>query len=203
MKQAEKTQSTIAKILAAALEEFGSNGYSGGTINNICKKGITKGLIYHNFKDKDELYLACVKLSCQKLVAMVEENDCSSDQLRYMDVRMQFFKGWPNESHVFFEAILQPQENLRHRIQEILQPLEDINEKIYRSVVSHITLRDGVTEEDAIEYFRQIQRMFNGYFSSSAYRNVALDDQIQEHETNISKLYNFIIYGIAKGDTEK
>ena len=73
MKQIEKTELTVSKILEAAIEEFGTKGYNGGTINNICKKGINKGLVYHNFKDKDELYLTCLKESCEKLVAMVKE----------------------------------------------------------------------------------------------------------------------------------
>ena len=92
MKQIEKTELTISKILEAAIEEFGTKGYRGGTINNICKKGINKGLVYHNFKDKDELYLACLKESCKKLVALVKEKDCTSDMLEYMNIRMHFFK---------------------------------------------------------------------------------------------------------------
>lgn len=203
MKKAKKTELTVLKILEAALEEFGANGYAGGTINNICKKGINKGLIYHNFKDKDELYLVCLENSCKKLVTMIEESGCTSDQLQYMKLRMHFFTEYPNDAHIFFEAILQPQEKLRDRIQQILHPFEEINEKIYRSVVASIALRDGITEEDAIGYFRQMQRMFNGYFSSSAYRYMALDDQIREHEMNLSKLLDFMLYGIAKGGTQK
>ena len=203
MKRAEKTELTVSKILEAALDEFGANGYAGGTINNICKRGINKGLIYHNFKDKDALYLVCLERSCKKLVTLIEESGCTSDQLQYMQLRMKFFRDFPNEAHIFFEAILQPQQKLHDRIQQILQPFEDINERIYRSVVSGITLRDGITPEDAIGYFRQMQRMFNGYYSSSAYRHIALDEQIREHEMNLSKLLDFMLYGIAKGGTEK
>lgn len=203
MKRTERTELTVAKILEAALEEFGANGYAGGTINNICKRGINKGLIYHNFKDKDELYLVCLEKSCQKLVAMIEESGCASDQLQYMKLRMHFFTEYPNEAHIFFEAILQPQEELRDRIRQILEPFEAVNERIYRSVLSGLTLRDGITEEDALNYFRQMQRMFNGYFSSSAYRYMTLDKQIKEHETNLAKLLDFMLYGIAKGGTQK
>lgn len=203
MKRTERTQLTVLKIQEAALEEFGANGYAGGTINNICKRGINKGLIYHNFKDKDDLYLACLENSCKKLISMITENGCVSDQLQYMKLRMHFFTEYPNEAHIFFEAILQPQEKLRDRIKQILEPFEEINEEIYRHVVSGITLRDGITEEDAIDYFRQMQRMFNGYFSSSACRYMALDKQILAHETNLSKLLDFMLYGIAKGGKEK
>lgn len=203
MKRTERTELTVSKIQKAALEEFGANGYAGGTINNICKRGINKGLIYHNFKDKDELYLACLEISCNKLVSMIEESGCVSDQLQYMKLRMHFFTEYPNEAHIFFEAILQPPERLRERIEQILEPFEEMNEKIYRRVISGIPLRDGITEEDAIDYFRQMQRMFNGYFSSLAYRSMTLEKRIREHELNLSKLLDFMLYGIAKGGTQK
>lgn len=203
MKQAEKTEQTVSRILEAALEEFGTNGYTGGTVNNICKRGINKGLIYHNFKDKDDLYLACLKASCGRLMTLVRDSGCISDPLQYMSIRMQFFKAYPNEAHIFFEAVLQPQVSLWDRIQEIMQPFEEINEKIYRDAISSVTLRDGITEEDALNYFHQMQRMFNGYFSSPAYRHMALDEQIKAHETSLPKLLDFMLYGIAEGGMEK
>ena len=203
MRRIEKTQLTVSKILEAAMEEFGINGYTGGTINNICKRGINKGLIYHNFRDKDELYLTCLRISCEKLVALIKQNNCISDLLQYMNIRMRFLKECPNEAHIFFEAILQPQEHLQDNIQEILIPFEEINEQLYSSTVSSITLRDEVTKEDAICYFRHMQRMFNGYFSNPSYGHMTLDEQIKEHETSLPKLLNFMLYGIAKGDAPK
>lgn len=130
---------TVSKIQEAALEEFGVNGYAGGTINNICKKGINKGLIYHNFKNKDELYLVCLENSCKKLVSLIEESGCASDQLQYIKLRMHFFTEYPNEAHIFFEAILQPQEKSRDRIKQILEPFEEIKKKstAVLSPVSH------------------------------------------------------------------
>lgn len=203
MKRSEKTALTLSKIMEAAIIEFGANGYVGGSVNNICKSGINKGLIYHNFKGKDELYLKCLEKSCEMLINQIEKNNCSSNLLRYMSVRMSFFKEYPNEAHIFFESILQPQEHLWNEIQEILQPFEKINETVYHSIVSTVKLRDGITEKEAIEYFKQMQRMFNGYFSSSAYRRMSLDEQLNKHETSLPKLLDFILYGIAKGGKEK
>lgn len=61
MKKAEKTERTKERILQAAMEEFGRKGYAAATIGAICSEhGIAKGLLYHNFVGKDDLYLACV-----------------------------------------------------------------------------------------------------------------------------------------------
>ncbi len=48
--------------------------YDAVSLNAICGKyQIAKGLIYHNFKNKDELYLYCVKKSFEKLMSYMEE----------------------------------------------------------------------------------------------------------------------------------
>ena len=74
MKKSEKTEITISKILEAAMDEFGKNGYAGGTVNNICNTGINKGLLYHNFAGKDDLYLTCLEHSCKKLINYLMKN---------------------------------------------------------------------------------------------------------------------------------
>ena len=199
MKQREKTELTVQRILSAAIAEFGANGYAGGAVNNICKTGINKGLIYHNFKGKDELYLTCLHISCEKLVEYVRSRNCPDDLMQYMNVRMDFFREYPNEAHIFFDALLNPQPHLREGIREALQPFEALNERIYRRALQSVTLREHVTMEDALFYFRQMQTMFNGYFSSPACCGAGLDEKVRIHEDNIPKLFNFMLYGIAKG----
>lgn len=200
MKQEEKTKLTVAKIIDAAMHEFGKNGYTGGAVNNICKSGINKGLVYHNFKDKDALYMACLEISCNKLVDYIKEKNCTSDILKYMEARMSFFEAFPDEAHIFFEAVLMPQEHLYNDIKKALCDFEKINEAVYRNTVAGLRLRDGVTMDDAVLYFHEMQNMFNAYFSSPAYRNTAFDEKIISHETNLPKLLNFMLYGIVKGD---
>ena len=43
-----------------ALAEFARQGYGASSVNAVCsEQGISKGIIYHYFKTKDALYLAC------------------------------------------------------------------------------------------------------------------------------------------------
>ena len=68
MKREEKNQQTRRKILDNALAEFSRRGYGASSVNTICAaKDISKGIIYHYFKTKDELYLACVEECFQRL----------------------------------------------------------------------------------------------------------------------------------------
>ena len=61
MKREEKNQQTKRRIMESALKEFAEQGYGASSVNNICScEGVSKGIIYHYFQTKDELYLVCV-----------------------------------------------------------------------------------------------------------------------------------------------
>lgn len=200
MKKSEKTELTISKILEAAMNEFGKNGYSGGTINQICHSGINKGLLYHNFKGKDDLYLTCLKQSCEKLVHYLQQEGRSENPERYLSSRMDFFHHYPNEARIFFEALLSPPPHLSGEILLILSDFNALNEKMYNQALNPLVLRDGVTKDDALWYFHLMQLMLNGYFSSPAFQNTDFSEKVKTHEMMIPKLLDYMLYGIAKGE---
>ena len=74
MKKEEKTELTRKRILAAAMKEFGENGYQGASLNRICDIGIPKGLLYHNFENRDALYLACLEQSFATFTGFLRED---------------------------------------------------------------------------------------------------------------------------------
>ena len=200
MKKSEKTEITVSRIIEAAMDEFGKNGYAGGTVNNICKAGINKGLLYHNFAGKDELYLTCLNQSCGKLMQYIQEREGTKDPERYMAVRMEFFNACPREAHIFFEALLNPPAHLSGEVRQALAAFNELNETMYRETLDSLTLRDGISKKDAISYFHLMQLMVNGYFSSPAFQGTALQKKMEMHEMIVPKLLNCMLYGIAKGE---
>ena len=198
MKNNDRTERTVIRIVEAAMAEFGSKGYSGGTVNNITKAGINKGLIYHNFTGKDELYLTCIKCSCKKFMEYIHEHEGISDMQQYIKVRMEFFHSNPKEAHIFFDALLNPPPHLSHEIAEVLRDFNLLNEYIYKTTLDRLVLREEVSEEDALSYFHLMQTMLNGYFSSPTFQNVELSEKVKIHESLIPKLFDYMLYGIAK-----
>ena len=106
MKREEKNQQTRRRIMDSALAEFAANGYGGSSVNTICAaQGISKGIVYHYFESKDELYLACVEECFQCLTAHLsaalpeEDAGAVEDQLgRYFSARMAFSRTTPSIS---------------------------------------------------------------------------------------------------------
>ena len=110
MKQKERTELTKKKIIEAGIQEFGTKGYAGFTLNGVCyNHGISKGLFYHNFKGKDELYLACVSKCFSDVTSFLKEQNIKGDLRRYLELRFQYFLEHPSCARIFFEALLQPQ----------------------------------------------------------------------------------------------
>ena len=60
MKREEKNQQTRRRIMDSALAEFSAQGYGASSINHVCTDDLSKGIIYHYFDTKDDLFLACV-----------------------------------------------------------------------------------------------------------------------------------------------
>lgn len=202
MKKEEKTEITRAKIYAAAINEFGTNGYAAGSINNICKTGINKGLIYHNFKDKDELYLECVRRSCGALVRYIAENNAGNGFVDYMNARAAYFKEHEQEAYIFLEARTNPPVHLINQIRDIFSEIDELNMAVCERELSGHELRNGVSKEDALNYFSGIQRIYNIGFAGSLNGQMSHHEQLALHEMNIHKIFDLMLYGVAKGGKE-
>ncbi len=186
MKQEEKNQISKEKILNAAIVEFGTKSYENASLNNICNNNnISKGLIYHYFKNKDELFLSCVKACFDALVDYLNKEDFNQ-----------------NDFQIFFNILLQPPIHLKEQIKDLRSDFDALNINQYRMALCNVTLREGISEEEAIEYFFIFQEMFNGYFQSKAYESSDFNSLIEAHEVNLRKILNIILYGIAKEESK-
>ena len=202
MKQQEKTQRTRDRILAAALAEFGSKGYEGASINVICTEShIPKGLLYHNFKGKDDLYLQCFKLCCDQMTKYLSSQAChdaEEDMNALLALRQQFFSEHPHHAGLFFHALLQPPKHLLAELKEARQNFDLFCVERYRNMLGALSLRDGITEKMALEYFSIFLEMFNGYFQSKASLGGDYLALMEAHEEKLSEILDMMLYGIAK-----
>ncbi|MDD7388389.1 MAG: TetR/AcrR family transcriptional regulator [Lachnospiraceae bacterium] len=199
MKQEEKTERTKSRIFDAAMKEFGANGYTAGSINNICKTGINKGLIYHNFKNKDELYLECVAKSCREMISCIKERGATEGFVEYMNARKEFFSEHEAEACIFLEARTNPPHSLAEPIGEIYAEFDELNRLVLEKELSKHTLRKGVSKEDAMKYFSAMQKLYNLDFLKGVQEKMPPHDQLELHELNIYKIFDFMLYGIAEG----
>jgi AcrR family transcriptional regulator len=71
--RAEKAAARREAILAAALDEFGAQGFAATRLDDVARRaGVAKGTIYLHFRDKEALFQELVRSVLSPLVGMLE-----------------------------------------------------------------------------------------------------------------------------------
>lgn len=209
MRQKEKSKISKDKIINAAIVEFGTKNYENASLNTICNdNNISKGLIYHYFKNKDELFLECVRICFHELIKYLSVNNITKGDFQevikeYVSLRYDFFQQNPQYSNLFFQTVLQPPVHLRLEIKELRRDFDEFNLNNYRYALESVTLRDGISKDEAVEYFLVFQEMFNAYFQNKIYEGYDFNLLVKDHEVNIRKLLNIMLYGIVWREREE
>ncbi|MGN0571578.1 MAG: TetR/AcrR family transcriptional regulator [Candidatus Fimenecus sp.] len=198
MKKAEKTEITKGKIISAAITEFGTYGYDGATVNQICRHhAISKGLIYHNFDSKGALYLCCVESAVNDFITHMSAFRFGTDFQQYMQERYSFFQKHPNYGRLIFTVVHTEDAAFLSALRDIRNRFDQFNMQIYLGAVDSLKLRDGVSREDAWQYYSLLQDMLNSYVSihstTDGYKTV-----LDSHEKSLAKILNYMLYGIAE-----
>lgn len=203
MRKEEKTKLTREKIIQAAIQEFGTKTYEVASLNTICMENqISKGLIYHNFKNKDELYLECVNICYCELIKHLQE--LTSDEVdvqkklkEILKARQDFFNENPFYRQIFFNSILMPPNHLVKELKSLRSNYNDFLKTRYQEILMNMELRKDVTMEKALTHLIVLQEMYNSYFRDMYYENEDFNDLVETHENKISELLDIMLYGIA------
>ncbi len=187
------------RIMDQALQEFSAHGYGGSSINTICAgEGISKGVVYHYFGSKDELFLACVRECFDSLTAYIRENfhpEGTVDQqlTAYFRVRSDFFAEHPFFQRIFCDAVITPPEHLRPQILECRQEFNELNEQIFRNMLAGTELRPGLDRKEVIQNFSQYQDFINVRYQMNKDA-----DAFRSREEECRKAMDILLYGIVQ-----
>jgi AcrR family transcriptional regulator len=201
MNREEKNLNTKKKIMESAVKEFSSHGYEAASLNVITEKGeISKGIIYHYFSSKEELYLACVRECFEDLTDYLKVNvkaEESSDILSdYFAVRTAYFKNNPERAELFFGAVLYPPEFLQDKIRAERKGFDQLNRNLMKRIIQQNSVRDDIPQKEIVEAFEIFQNLLNAGF-----RNVIGGrTDIVKHEKNCRTALNIFLYGIVRRD---
>ena len=181
-----------------ALAEFARQGYGASSVNAVCSaQGISKGIIYHYFKTKDALYLACVEECFGRLTEYLRANSpvtgTTESQLEgYFSARMDFFRAHPVYRPIFCEAVISPPAHLAAEIQARKQPFDDLNIAILENLLQPLPLRPDVTVDEVVETFRQFQDFINANDRAA----VADPREFCLRDRRCKKALEILLYGV-------
>lgn len=191
----KKSIDSINEIIQIAINEFAQFGYDESSISRICQNtNLTKGKIYHHFKSKDELFIACIEQCFQELTQYLKScsfnGDIENALISYFDARQNFFKRNPNYMKIFFIATVTPPPHLSNLILDIKKEFDNFNFNFISQLLSNEKLNGKFTLNEAIEAFSLFQDYFN---------TIGKNKQINlanETESIIQKRIHFFLHGI-------
>lgn len=206
MGREEKNQLTREKILNAALNEFGQKDYFTASTNSICKNhDISKGLLFHHYKTKDELFMACVQQCFDALskyleeCSLITEGNIQDILSAYMSRRIEFFNCYPDYQRIFYTAVLNTPIHLKNQIDESRQSLNHVNQTFLRKVLQTVELKESVDCEQVIrviiDYGNYIQMKYKDSYITAEEGQLSV---MEEHNREFTQLINMIFYGILK-----
>lgn len=210
MKREEKNALSKQRILDAAMEEFSLKGYEGASLNTVCaEKGISKGIIYHHFKDKDELYLLCVE-NCFDAITTSLKNAAESltgsakERLQdYFDARLRFFADHPLYLGIFADAAFNPPASLSAEIAKRRRKFDELNISVLTVLLKSETMRKGISVSTVVEDFRMYMDYFNIHFKAAFCAERSIKDILHEHEERCHRQLDILLYGVIGENNAK
>ena len=205
MNRNEQTQATRKLIVESAMKIFGEKNYTATSMSDISKNAnISKGIIYHYFKNKDDLYLACVKICfdglSQHLATFKKDTNNIEETIgAYINFRHRFFEENTDITNVFFGVILGKYHGLSNEIIQLRTDLDEVNLKFLRGILETVKFRDGITAEDAVQVISLLTKS-SQITTSNQVEPYEPHDFMVEQEKFIKITMKIIFHGIGKED---
>ena len=212
MQRAEKSTLSRRKIMDAALDELSKKNYDGISLNTICTNmGLSKGMVYYYFKNKDDLYLACVD-ECYRLltdylrpsVDSWEKWDCARPEellQQYSNERLVFFRQNPRYLRLFCQVENDPPKHLAEAVKQIRKEYFSLAERIRRFIAGKMKLNGVFT----LGEFEELIGLFHDLFQSrmkQVLREGRLDDDwLMRQEIFFLTVLKAFLYGVLAPDS--
>ena len=210
MKREEKNALSKQRILDAALREFSAKGYEGASLNTVwAENGISKGIIYHYFKDKEEIYLLCVKMCFDSLTNYLNGvakafTGTAADCLReYFAARLRFFAENPLYLGIFSDASFRPPTALSTAIAQCRQSFDELNISVLTELLTSEPLRDGLSVRAIVEDFRMYMDYFNLRFKTICVDGLSPEYALKEHEERCYRQLDILLHGVLDETNDK
>ncbi len=204
MKQQERQKNSKEKILQASMEEFSQFGYEKVTMDSICAKHkISKGMMYHYYSGKDDLFLLCVQEMYTMMQAYIEERISELKKKEALEalkgfwtLRESFFEQHPEQKNIFENALLRTPEHLSEKIAEIRRPIESLNRRFLHETLGKIELRENLKKENASIYLEAMESVF--WKLVDQYLSKKLVSDVHSMMETAGELWDMVLLGVVR-----
>lgn len=198
------------RILEACILEFADKGYEKASTNAIVKDAkISKGILFHYFGNKKNLFLYVVEYCLQYLITgykkypLLKSDDIFDRLLELGVIKLQIYNTNPNISKVILQAFMNTPEAIRTEIQDKYQQVSNqFMPAIFKDIDSS-KFRNGVKPEKALEvvmlFLEALQGKYIKEYQGREQELLGDFDKIMEEYKEYIELLKYGIYGSTPG----
>ncbi|MFW7432062.1 TetR/AcrR family transcriptional regulator [Vagococcus carniphilus] len=179
------------EILKIATEEFATNGFYQTKTDIIAEKAnVSKGLVFHYFKTKKNLYSETIREAIVQLEKAMNEGEYPTNSLIDLFDYSLKKKFELAKSHQFeMQLILDVYSHLEQLPEEMNQEIDDYLERVNKAsyemvatIVRRLPLKNGIFEEDVVKLvlmiFNQIELDAKKTMEHEIVTNLRFFDQV-------------------------
>jgi AcrR family transcriptional regulator len=164
-----KSEHTTQYILETIALIFNKNGYAATSLSDLTSAtGLTKGAIYGNFKNKEELAIAAFKHNVKKLMSFISEYIGKSDSpIQKLYLISDFYRDYYKLSKTYGGCpVLNVGVDANNQNSDLLEKVRVVIERIQDKVATII--EDGIEageisiEINAMQYAKRLDSMIQG-----------------------------------------
>ncbi|AKA68808.1 TetR/AcrR family transcriptional regulator [Clostridium scatologenes] len=200
------------RIIKAALKEFAIKGYEEASTNNIVKEaGISKGMIFHYFENKKNLYLYildyCSELYFEKTKEICEKSHNSAFEKfnQLLEERTEWLKGEMYLGIIISNALLC---NLPNELQAIAtEKTQSLIERMKKVMLNNIDTLDFNENVDLNKVFDMFSFIFQALtmrylkkysFIQSELKEEQVIKELEMMNKELTCFMEIIKYGVCK-----
>lgn len=189
------------RILNVAIEEFAQNAYKATSTNVICKKAnISKGLLYHYYNSKENIYITVVRHVIDTFKRNIAINIKDSNKKgidyveEYFDIKFKFFRENPLYSKIIVNLVI---DNSIEKARELSIEYQNYNNDLIYNVIKNIDINPKFNKEKAFELIVMIGENLEKKHMKIV-NDIDKDIAIEEFRKDHKEMLEMVFEGIDK-----
>lgn len=177
------------RIINAAIKEFAQKGYDSASTNEIVKEaGISKGLLFHYFKNKKQLFFFlfdyCYNVVADEFYKKVDltERDFFKRIRQAVQIKMELQTQYPEILTFIQEAMIQDSAEIKVEFDKKIQELNAVNINIIYEGIDLSKFRDDVDVQ-------KILKIISWTFEKMSDEELLKAKMVPDHKIDYDKIY--------------
>lgn len=171
------------KVIDAALLVFGNVGYRKASTNDIATEaGISKGMIFHYFGRKKQMYLYLIQYSMESVVGAFMQN-CGEDITDFFDrmalgtkIKLDLLKKHPALFKFMISMCMESDKEVLAEISEIIKMSEGMGRELALSKMDREKFKEGIEPEKVVT----ILTKYNEGYLYRVEKDCNIDEMVKE-----------------------